>query len=356
MPSQRPERSTTKRGSATRSRLTSRDIALAAGVSQATVSNVLNRPEIVAPETLKRVNDVIESMNFVVNDSARTLRAGHSRALGVIALDLSNPFWGEVTRGIEATASQLGYSVLLGSSEEKLDKETRLLRLFEENRVEGILVSSVDIGSETLATLYEHGMKVVLLDQPDPAGTYSSVSLDQVQGARLAAQHLLEQGHRRIAFINIPHSVSWSRDRLQGLSEGIAAAGLDPAEVITEITIESMTAHAAEPAVETLLAGSPDVTAVLCANDMVALGVLKQLSERGVTVPRDLSVVGFDDSYFASMLSPALTTVRQHPFELGQTAAEMIIKATDGVVPESVLFDPELIVRQSVRNLTSAAG
>lgn len=331
--------------------LTSRDIALAAGVSQATVSNVLNRPEVVATKTLNRVKAVMASMNFVVNDSARSLRAGKSKTLGVIALDLSNPFWGEVTRGIEAIATARGYSILIGSSEERVDKELMLLRLFEENRVDGILVSSLNTSSQALTALRDRGVKVVFLDGTDPSGAHSSVSFDQVAGAHLVGAHLVERGHKRIAFLNVPHTVSWSRNRLKGLREGIQVAGADPDEVITEIMIESMTALAAEPAVAQLQALYPDVTAVFCANDLVALGVLKQLSERGKVVPRDLSVVGFDDSYFSSLLSPALTSVRQEPFLLGQKAAQVIIDQDLNSVPEPIVFQPKLIVRESVRRI-----
>jgi len=332
-------------------RLTSRDIAAAAGVSQATVSNALNRPEVVAPATLERVRAVISDLGFVVNDSARSLRVGKSRTLGVIALDLSNPFWGEVTRGIEAAATERGYSVLLGSSEEQLDKELSLIKLFEEHRVDGILISSLDVNSAALQSLYERGTKVVFLDQTDPAQLHSSVSFNQVKGARLVGEHLVNFGHRRVGFLNIPHSMSWSRERLQGLRDGVSAAGLDPDEVITEITIDSMTAQAAEPAIDLLFETAPDVTALVCANDMVALGALKQLSERGTEVPRDLSVVGFDDSYFSSLLSPALTTIRQQPNLLGSMAAKIIIDGGPHDEPQSVMFEPELMERQSVRRL-----
>jgi len=331
---------------------TSRDIAEAAGVSQATVSNVLNRPALVAEETRVRVHAAIKRMNFVVNDSARTLRAGRSRTLGVIALDLTNPFWGDVTRGVSDAAAARGYSVLLGSSGESREGEQSLLRLFEEHRVDGVLVSSVDIDSPAIESLTRRGITVVLLDELDNTGRYGSVSLDQAAGARLVGEHLLSEGHRRIGFINVSHDIWWARERSRGLCEAIQRANEDPAIVISERTITTMTAQTAEPAVGALLSDAPDITAIFCVNDMVALGVLKKLRELGLSVPEDVSVVGFDDSYFAGLLSPALTTVRQQPYRLGRTAAELAIKRNPGHSIEAVIYEPMLVVRESTRKLT----
>ena len=328
-------------------RRTSRDIAAAAGVSQATVSNVLNRPEIVAEETRERVHAAIRKLNFVVNDSARTLRAGRSRTIGVIALDLTNPFWGEVTRGVSDAARARGYTVLLGSSGETVAGEETLLRTFEEHRVNGVLVSAVDLQSAAIDSLNRRGITVVLLDEPDTTGRHSSVSLDQAAGARLIGEHLLTGGHRRIGFINVSHEIWWSRERLRGLREAIHAAGLDPGDVITEITIATMTAQAAEPAISELLSRTPDATAVVCVNDMVALGALKRLRDLKLSIPGDMSVVGFDDSYFSALLSPALTTVRQQPYLLGKTAASLVIDHDAAKPIETIVYQPELIIRDS---------
>jgi LacI family transcriptional regulator len=338
------------------SRVTSRDIAAAAGVSQATVSNVLNRPELVAPETRKRVEEVILEQGFVVNSFGRALRMGTSRALGVVVLDLGNPFWAEVTRGIEAAASDLGYSVLLGSSNEREDKEQQLLGLFEEHRVEGVLVSSVHADSLAMRSLARRGTKVVLLDQGSADDRYSSVRENQVHGAQLVATHLLEHGHRRIAFVNGPHSIPWCAERAQGLREGVAAYGLDPDVVITEVPIEAMTALSAESAIEELLLIRDRPTAVFCVNDLVALGMLKQFSQRGIRVPQDFSIIGFDDSYFASQLSPSLTTIRQQPYALGKRATELMASLDSKSTASAVVFEPSLIDRDSVAKVPVADG
>ena len=333
----------------TSARLTSRDIAVEAGVSQATVSNVMNRPDIVAPETRERVHAAMQRMNFVANDSARTLRAGRSRTLGVVALDLTNPFWGEVTRGISDAASSRGHTVLLGSSGESREGEEQLLRTFQGHRVDSVLVSSVDVTSAALKSLGQNGTKVILLDEPDVTGQYSSVSLDQAAGSRSATKHLLEQGHRRIGFINVSHEIWWARERLRGIQEAVVAVGEDPATVISELTIATMTIRAAEPAVSNLLTQAPDISAIMCMNDMIALGVLKRLHILGLRVPDDIAITGFDDSYFAELLSPSLTTVRQQPYLLGKVAAELAIELDSTDPIKTVVFEPELVVRESTQ-------
>jgi LacI family transcriptional regulator len=333
--------------------LTSRDVAKAAGVSQATVSNVLNRPHLVSDVTLEKVRAAMKSTGFVVNDTARSLRAGRSRTLGVITLDLANPFWGEVIRGIEAAATQHDYSVLFGASDEQPEKEQHFLRLFHQHRVHAVLVSSLEDDSGALQVLRDRGTKVVLVDKRSVDGKDSSVSSDDIAGARQAIGHLLEMGHRRIAFINGPHGVPWCADRLAGAMIEITARGLGVDDVLSEVAAASMTAQAAENIVDQLLA-IQGLTAAFCANDMVALGVLKQLSERGVVVPDDLSVVGYDDLYFASLLSPALTTVRQEPFLMGKRAAEIAICSQPNDPPIAEALQPRLVERQSVRRLTSS--
>ena len=334
-----------------RTRVTSRDVAAAAGVSQATVSNVLNRPDLVAPATRERVEAAMRDRGFVVNSFARGLRLGSSRALGVAVLDIGNPFWADVMRGIEEAASELHYSVLLGATDEREDKELALLGLFEEHRVEGILVSSVNVDSLALRGLADRGTKVVLLDQQRGRQDYASVRLKHALGAELVASHLLDRGHRRIAFVNGPHSVPWCLSRSQGLRAGVAAAGFDPDQVVVEITIDHMTAHSAEPATDQLLALADRPTAVFCANDLVALGILKQLAQRGMHVPRDFSMVGFDDSYFAALLSPSLTTIRQQPYLLGKQAVLLMMRQDEADGTDDVLFEPELIERDSVATL-----
>ncbi len=336
-------------------RATSREIAAAVGVSQATVSNVLNRPDLVAPETYEKVRAAMADLGFVVNRSARALRKGKSPVLGVVVLDLANPFWGEVSRGIEAAATELNQPVLLASSGESPEKEDRLLRLLEEHQVSAVLVAPVVERSKTLDELRLRGTHVVLLDRPDPTGTFSSVAVDHVLGAGLAAEHLIEMGHERVAIVNGPHRVPWCRDRSDGFHAAFRNAGAPPGAV-EEVRIRAMTARDGEQAVPELLAVRPPVTAVFCVNDLVALGVLKGLTRRGIAVPDDVSLIGYDDDNFSELLSPSLTTVRQDGYELGQRAARTVL---DGEADRgrSVVFPPLLVARESVaRRLPPSAA
>lgn len=337
------------RGAERTNRLTSREVAAAAGVSQATVSNVLNRPEIVAPATLERVRAAIEATGFVVNRPARTLRAGKSSTLGLIVLDVANPYWGEMTRGIEAAAAEDGQAVMLSSSDESPEKETRLLRLLEEQHVSGILIAPVVADSDTIESVYARGTDIVFLDRSDPSGHFTSVSVDHVHGAHLAGQHLVAMGHRQVAFVNGPRSVPWCRDRAEGFFAAFEAAGLDPSACIHEVTVPAMTARDGEGSVAAVVATRPKVTAVFCANDVLALGVLKGLTRLGMTVPADLSLVGYDDDDFAQLLSPGLTTVRQDPYAIGYRAARLHLDGQGAKERQSVVFPPVLVVRDSVR-------
>lgn len=192
-----------------------RDVAAAASVSVGTVSNVLNRPEKVAPATVERVTQAIEKLGFVRNDAARQLRAGRSRSIALIVLDAGNPFFAEVARGAEDRAAESGMSVLLGNSDERPEREDAYLDLFREQRVNGVLVTPVGGGLDRLARL-QAGVPVVLVDHEDDEGRFGSVSVDDVEGGHLAASHLLSAGRRRIAFIGGPRTIRQVADRLEG--------------------------------------------------------------------------------------------------------------------------------------------
>ena len=333
------------------SRATSREVAAAARVSQATVSNVLNRPEVVAPETLARVRAVMETMGFIVNRSARTLRAGKSSTIGVIVLDVANPYWGEMTRGIEAAASAAGQVVIVCSSDESPTKEDQFLRLLEEQQVCGILLAPVVADSATIDAIRRRGTDLVFVDRVDPTHRSASVAVDHVHGAFLAGEHLITMGHRNVALVNGPRTVPWCRDRAAGFFQAFEAAGLDPAVHVHEITVPAMTARAGADSVGRVCELTPGVSGVFCANDMLALGVLKGLTRRGIGVPADISLVGYDDDDFAELLSPGLTTIRQDPYAIGQRAAELILGGTPPDARESVVFEPVLVVRESVRHV-----
>ncbi len=333
-------------------RMTSREVAARAGVSQATVSNVLNRPHLVAEVTRERVRAVIEEHGFAVHDGARRLRAGRSTTVAVSVLDTGNPFWGELMRGVSDVAADHAFVAMVGSSNESEEKEVQFLHAIREQRVAAVLAAPVDPSLDLLRQIDAEGSPVVLLDYRDPSASLPFVRVDDVSGAAAATSHLLELGHERIAMINGPHAIQWCADRWRGALEAVSEAGLDPAVALTEVPVRRLIASEGERAMTTLLdAARREVTAVVCANDLLALGALRAAHHCGVAVPRDLSLVGYDDVDFAAMLSPALTTVRQQPYLLGRAAMAIALgrlKDPDGSRDQvHPVFVPEFVPRES---------
>lgn len=329
--------------------VTIRDVAKVAEVSTGTVSNVLNRPSIVAESTRQRVLDAVESTGFIRNTQAYQLRGGRSHTVGVVVLDVSNPFFTEMFRGAESCLQIEGYVLMLASTDGSTDRESNFLRAMEEHRVEGVLITPAAADLVGLAGLKTRGVPTVLLDHKATAEEFCSVTVDDVRGGELAARHLFESGHTEFVFVNGPTSVRQCRDRRQGVRKAVRSMAKSKKVEVTEISVGALTVRHGEEVVDRLLALSPQPTAIMCANDLLALGVLRGLAARGKGVPRDFTVVGYDDLIFGSMLSPALTSVRQPAFELGVAAAELLLDEVRN--PDhrhrEVRFEPELIVRAS---------
>ena len=327
-----------------------REVARRAGVSLGTVSNVLNRPEIVAEATRQRVQLAIDEIGFVRNGSARQLRAGRSQYIGLVVLDVANPFFTEVARGAEDAASEAGYVVILCNSDDSFDKENRYLRVLEEQRAQGLLITPVQNDVSYLQRLHRRGIAVVLLDRPSRTRDLCSVAVDDVRGGELAATHLLEQGHKRLAFVNGQLSIRQCADRRRGVQRAVKAAGLDLSSAIFEITVPTLNTREGEACVEALLNARIKPSAAFCANDLLALGLMRGLTKRGVSIPGDLALVGYDDVEFASVLSTPLTSVRQPKYELGRTATELLLDEANNPTTHEhrqVMYQPELVVRES---------
>jgi LacI family transcriptional regulator len=324
------------------------DVARHAGVSLGTVSNVLNRPDRVSAPTRDRVLQAIEALSFVPNGSARTLRAGTITTVGAILLDIANPFFTEVARGIEDRLSQDDYTLMLASSDEDPAREHRYLRLFEEHGVLGVLVTPAEAEIDHLLELRRRGVQVVLLDRTSPSPEIASVAVDDVAGASMAVTHLIELGHRRIGFINGPSTIEQCVDRRAGMVRALAAAGLDESAMV-EVEVPFLNADGGEAGATELVSHRDRPTALFCVNDLTALGAMRTLRAHGLRIPQDIAVVGYDDVNFASMLTTPLTSVRQPTHELGRTAADLLLRAAagDGAPPAHIEFQPELVVRAS---------
>ena len=322
-----------------------KDVAAAAGVSVGTVSNVLNRPDRVSASTVERVQAAIQQLGFVRNDAARQLRAGRSRSIGLVVPDIGNPFFTEVARGAEDRAADAGMTVLLGNSDENAERQDAHLALFQEQRVNGVLLTPA---SDDLASLHRFaagGMPVVLVDREVDAQEFASVSVDDVEGGRLAVQHLLDAGRRRIAFVSGPRSVQQVADRLRGAEAAVAATPGATLEVIEQSSLTVLQGRAAGEALVARAHGDrPD--AVFAANDLLAVGLLQAFSfGSSIRVPEDIAMVGYDDIDFASSAVVPFTSIRQPARLMGEAAMRLLAEPPDE--PRQVRFAPELIVRAS---------
>jgi LacI family transcriptional regulator len=324
-------------------------VARLAGVSVGTVSNVLNNPHLVSAVTRERVEAVLRRTGFVRNAAARQLTGAPSASVGCVLLDLSNPYFAEIARGLEDGLAEQGCLAIMCSTDVDTKREQHYLQLLLETRVRAVVLNSVEAAPTGLDAFLEKGIPVVLLDNPRQRRDLCGVGSDSVAGGRLAADHLLDLGHRRIALLRHDVGVPALRDRVTGVHEAVSARGLQPWDVLTEVYLEPPGHHGDPgPALDSALAGPDPCTAFLCYNDMAALKLLSGLRDRGISVPGDVSVVGYDDLAFARLLSPALTTIRQPTYDLGRAAARLVLaEARPGHVHRQAAFTPALVVRGS---------
>jgi LacI family transcriptional regulator len=327
-----------------------KDVALRAGVSLGTVSNVLNRPELVSERTRQRVQAAIAELGFVRNESARQLRGGGSRTLAYVVLDTSNPFFTDVAEGVQEAADAAGLALFLCNSAEDADRQAGFLDLLEQQRVEGVLITPVDASDPRISALARRGTPVVVVDRgAGPGGC--SVTVDDVLGGDLAVTHLTETGHRRIAFVGGPRAIGQVTDRIAGAEQAIART---PGAELVVVETAALNVAEGRRAGERI-AGMPAArrpTAAFCANDLLALGLLQQMVRLGLRVPDDLAIVGYDDIEFAEAAAVPLTSVSQPRQLLGRTAAELLLeeaRGPDGHRHQQVVFAPELVVRASTR-------
>ena len=333
--------------------VTIRDVAAEAGVSLGTVSNVLNRSNAVAPDKRRRVLEAIAALGFVRHAGAAQLRGRNGRMIGLVALDVRNPFFTELARGAEDAAREHGKLLILCNSDEDAEQERGYLESLEEQRVLGIVISPVDERTETLERLRERGTAVVLLGRP--RHEYCSVRVDDVRGGEMAAEHLLDLGHRRLAFVTASLSIGQYQERLQGVRRALRQRGLpeDSCEVIENGSLG--TAAEGRLAATQLCEQHPEVTGVVCGNDLLALGVIAGLFRQGVRVPDQVSVVGFDNIELAEQSPLPLTTIHQPKAQLGYVATTLLLDEAlhgDTHAHQQVIFQPELMVRETTRGLT----
>ncbi|MBT2207605.1 LacI family DNA-binding transcriptional regulator [Actinomadura sp. NEAU-AAG7] len=333
-----------------------REVARRAGVSVGTVSNVLNRPDLVAEATRDRVRAAIEELGFVRNESARRLRqrpdrtAGEfgderRRAFGVVVEDLTNPYATDVVRGAEQALNASGHDALWLSSDHSSAKERRSLELLEDQRAAGVMIIPVGLESGDIARLRAAGLSVVLIDRDGPDAC--SAQVDHVAGGEIAAAHLLGIGCERVAFVTGAPEPRPCVERRDGAARTLVEAGFGKPKTLVQ---DALSPAEGQVAAQRIMGMSPPPDGVFCANDLLAIGVINELTRLGVSVPEDIAVIGYDDIELAASAAVPLTTVRQPRRELGEEAAELAMaEIREGKAHQhrQVVLTPELVVRES---------
>lgn len=326
-----------------------RQVAARAGVAVGTVSAYLNHPDRVSAERARRIAEAIDELGFVPSSAGRQLRLGVSTLIGYLSPDVSNPRFSEIAQEVEYRAERLGLTVFFAHSHGDREREDAYLEAFEQRQARGLLVSSFEPIENRLAAMRERGTPSVLVGRRARDERQPSISIDDVSGGRQAAAHLLAGGCRRIAFAGGPLPVQQVADRLDGARQAVAGtSGVIDVEEVAERSIAAGravgAALAARPA-----ADRPD--GVFAANDLLALGVLQALIAGGVSVPRDIAVVGYDDNEFAEASLIPLTSVRAQHADFGATAVDLLFEAIEHGTVVQRIYEPELIVRESSRRV-----
>jgi LacI family transcriptional regulator, repressor for deo operon, udp, cdd, tsx, nupC, and nupG len=322
------------------------DVAKLANVSTATVSRVLRKPDAVKEETKQKVMRAIEQLNYQPNMLARQFRRTETNIVLVIVPDLTNPFFSRVLRGIEHTAVQHGYQVIVGDTENNVERECEYLDLLRQKQADGVILLTARLDKDHLAELAIQ-YPVVLACEYIEGLTIPTVSIDNISSARKATEHLIKLGHKRIAHITGPLNIILSRDRMKGFQQAMInhELKLDPVFIQEgDFSYESGYNQMMK-----FLALENPPTAVFAANDEMAIGVVKAAKANGMKVPEDLAVVGFDNINMSSIFEPSITTVEQPKYKIGEKAMELLIKLINGedLQKKQTVINDNLIIRNS---------
>lgn len=329
------------------------DIARVAGVSHTTVSRALRQSPLISSETRERIQRLAQEMGYTPNAIAQSLQTRRTSTIGLVVTSIDDPFLSDVVKGVEEVARAGGFSVLLSATHNDPDHEMSVIETFHRRRVDGILVASSRITNKYRNRLDLIKVPTVLINSQAQDELLHWVAVDDRAGAELAVEHLLSLGHRSIGYLGVSCRPRSNQLRLQGYRHAMKSAGMPSHEKL--IVIAPGTKASDEEDVMMGQAALPrlldaGVTAIFCYNDMVAVGVLIACQQRGITVPQDLSIVGFDDIRMASYVTPPLTTICQPKVELGSLAAEVMLDLLHNRPAQNHVLQPTLITRASTRS------
>jgi DNA-binding LacI/PurR family transcriptional regulator len=323
-----------------------KDIARIAKVSHSTVSRALRESPLVNPKTAERIRRIAAQSGFRASAVARSLATRRTHTIGVVVTTIADPFVAEVVGGIEEEAMAHNYSVFLANCNADPDREIKVVQSFEDRRVDGIVVTASRVGALYAGVLEKMRMPIVLLNNQHPSQFAHSVLIENFEASRRAVRHLVELGHRRIAYVGDRFGYGSDSERFSGYRSALDEANIP---FLPDLVVHGDgKAGGGSTAMENLLNQPAPPTAVFCYNDMTAMGALKAMRGRGLRAPEDMSLVGFDDLPLALYMDPPLTTVRQPKHEMGRLAMEVLLKLIAGSEAEqSIKVSGELIVRES---------
>jgi DNA-binding LacI/PurR family transcriptional regulator len=323
-----------------------KDLARLANVSHSTVSRALSHNPLVKQETAERIQRLAEEQGYRASAAARSLVTSRTATVGVVVTNIADPFAAEVVGGIEEAALERDYSVFLANSNAEPEREVKVVRSFEERRVDGIIVTSSRVGSLYAELLSRTQVPIVLLNNQHPGEFLHSIMISNTVASTGAVAHLIGLGHTRIAYIGDRFGRESDSERFAGYCAALESAGIAPEA--SYVVHGDGRPEGGEHAMRCLLDLAAPPTAVFCYNDMTALGAMRSIREAGLRIPSDVSVVGFDDLFLALFTDPPLTTVRQPMRRMGRMAMEALLELIGGCVFESDIKVPgELIIRGS---------
>jgi len=328
-------------------KITIADVAQEAGVSMMTVSRVINHKDGVSEETARRIWGIIDQLGYRPSGLARGLASSKSQTLGLVVPDIGNPFFSDIARGLEHGAYAHGYSVFLCNTDEDPEREKAVLQSLDEKRVDGLVLCSSRLTDVELSENLARFPATVLINRDLPEKLSWSVRVDDETGAKIAVDHLLESGHQAIGFLAGPQISASGSKRLVGYQTALKNNRVTVNPDWVRHCLPN--AESAQATATDLLWDYPELTALFCYNDLVAVGALKAAAAIKRVIPQDLAIIGFDDIPLADLVTPALTTCRVPRYQMGQQALDLLLHQVENRVEDNrnILIQPKLIIRQS---------
>ena len=325
--------------------VTIKDIARKAGVAHTTVSRALRGSPLIAADTTRRILEIAREMGYNPSAAARSLKTHRSKVIGVIVSNIDDPFFSEILQGIEEVTQVSGYSVFMSASQRDPERERLIVQTMTEHRIDGLIICSTSFSPRQSGHISQNGIPIVVINNQSAEDYRFSIYHDDVDGSRKLTRHLIDLGHRRIAYLGNLLSGRSTQDRLRGFQQEMHAAGLDvPEEYIHQV--EGSLPESGLQGLQHFLGLPVRPTSILCYNDMMAFGVLKGLVQAGIQVPSEISVTGFDNIVFSDYTHPLLTTFEQPKRSIGNQAARLVLELLEKEHPSQADMEPKVIILQ----------